>query len=76
MAAAPTHERGALLAVHSMIGFSGGALGGPAVGMMLDLWGGEASLDAWFGAILVMGIGSSMVAVIQWRAWRRFGNGD
>jgi len=44
--------------------------------MMLDLGGGEASLDAWFWAILVMGIGSSMVAVIQWRAWRRFGNGD
>ena len=76
VAAAATHERGALLAVHSMIGFSGGALGGPAVGMMLDLGGGEASLDAWFWAILVMGIGSSMVAVIQWRAWRRFGNGD
>jgi MFS family permease len=76
VAAAAAHERGALLAVHSMIGFSGGALGGPAVGMMLDLGGGEASLDAWFWAILVMGIGSSMVAVIQWRAWRRFGNGD
>jgi len=76
VAAAAAHERGALLAVHSMIGSSGGALGGPAVGMMLDLGGGEASLDAWFWAILVMGIGSSMVAVIQWRAWRRFGNGD
>ena len=76
VAAAAAHERGALLAVHSMIGFSGGALGGPAVGMMLDLGGGEASLDAWFWAILVMGIGSSMVAVIQWRAWRRFGNGN
>ena len=76
VAAAPAHERGALLAVHSMIGFGGGALGGPAVGMMLDLGGGESSLDAWSGAILVMGIGSALVAVIQWRAWRRFGRGD
>ena len=59
-----------------MIGFGGGALGGPAVGMMLDLGGGESSLDAWSGAILVMGIGSALVAVIQWRAWRRFGRGD
>ncbi|MGB2122092.1 MAG: MFS transporter [Candidatus Puniceispirillaceae bacterium] len=75
VAAAPAHERGALLAVHSMVGFTGGALGGPAVGMMLDLGGGETSLDAWFWAILVMGVGSAIVALIQWQAWRRRGHG-
>ena len=75
VAAAPAHERGALLAVHSMVGFSGGALGGPAVGMMLDLGGGEASMDAWFWAILIMGVGSAIVAIIQWWAWRLRGHG-
>ena len=75
VAAAPAHERGALLAVHSMVGFSGGALGGPAVGMMLDLGGSETSMDAWFWAILIMGIGSAIVALIQWRAWRLRGHG-
>lgn len=66
-------DRGALLAVHSMIGFAGGALGGPAVGMMLDLGGGGDSLGAWSGALLVMGAGSAIVALVQWRAWRRYG---
>ena len=66
-------DRGALLAVHSMVGFAGGALGGPAVGMMLDLGGGGDALGAWSAAILVMGAGSAMVALVQWRAWRRYG---
>ncbi|MEC7237684.1 MAG: hypothetical protein VXW17_06615, partial [Pseudomonadota bacterium] len=64
---------GALLAVHSMVGFAGGALGGPAVGMMLDLGGGGDALGAWSGAILAMGAGSAVVALVQWRAWRRYG---
>ena len=75
VAAAPAHERGALLAVHSMVGFTGGALGGPAVGMMLDLGGGGDSMDAWFWAILIMGVGSAIVAFIQWRTWRKRGHG-
>ena len=75
VAAAPAHERGALLAVHSMVGFTGGALGGPAVGVMLDLGGGETSMNAWFWAILAMGAGSAIVALIQWRAWRQRGLG-
>jgi MFS family permease len=71
VSAAAPHDRGALLAVHSMIGFSGGALGGPAVGVMLDFTGGAESLDGWFWAMFVMGIGSVIVAIIQWRFWRR-----
>jgi hypothetical protein len=56
-----------------MVGFAGGSLGAPAVGMMLDLGGGGDRLDAWSGALLVMGLGSALVALIQWRAWRRHG---
>lgn len=74
-AAAPD-ERGALLAVHSMIGFAGGALGGPAVGLMLDIGGSESQESGWFWAILVMGAGSVVVALIQWRFWRRRGRGE
>ena len=72
--AAAEDERGALLAVHSMIGFTGGALGGPAVGIMLDM-GRDSPTDGWFLAILVMGLGSAIVAIIQWRFWRRRGLG-
>ena len=74
-AAAP-EERGALLAVHSMIGFAGGALGGPAVGLMLDMGGGETHATGWFWAIIVMGAGSVVVALIQWWFWRRRGLGE
>ena len=73
--AAAANERGALLAVHSMIGFAGGSLGGPAVGLMLDLGGGSTQPNGWFWAILVMGAGSAIVAMIQWRYWRKRGVG-
>lgn len=70
VAASDEHDRGALLAVHSMVGFAGGAVGGPVIGWMLDLGGGAESMDAWFGAVLMMGLGSAIVALIQWRFWR------
>lgn len=73
---AEEHDRGALLAAHSMVGFAGGALAGPAVGLMLDAGGGGDSLSAWSAAIMVMAAGSAIVALIQWRAWRRFGFAD
>ena len=69
--AASAHDRGALLAVHSMIGFGGGALGGPVIGYVLDHTGGGTSLDAWFYALLAMGIGSAIVFLIQYNFWRR-----
>ena len=56
-----------------MVGFAGGSLGAPAVGMMLDLGGGGDRLGAWSGALLIMGLGSALVALIQWRARRRHG---
>jgi len=70
---AEEHDRGALLAAHSMVGFAGGALAGPAVGLMLDAAGGGDSLPAWSAALLVMAAGSAIVALIQARAWRRHG---
>ena len=65
------HDRGALLAVHSMIGFGGGALGGPVVGYVLDQAGGADMIGAWFYALLAMGAGSAIVFSIQRHFWRR-----
>ena len=64
-------DRGALLAVHSMIGFGGGALGGPIIGYVLDHSGGADALDAWMWALPAMGAGSAIVFVIQFYFWRR-----
>ena len=61
----------ALLAVHSMIGFGGGALGGPAVGYVLDQAGGANILGAWFYALLAMGAGSAIVFIVQRHFWRQ-----
>ena len=52
-------QRGATLAVHSILGFSGGFLGPLAVGVVLDLAGGAASTLAWRLAFLTMGAGSA-----------------
>jgi len=62
-------DRGALLAVHSMIGFAGGAIGAPVIGYTLDIAGGEENLLAWSLALLLMGIGSFLVSIIQSRFW-------
>lgn len=54
LAAAPDGHRGAAMAVHSTIGFTGAALGTLAVGAVLDLLGGD-STAAWGAAFAVMG---------------------
>ncbi len=69
--AGDAHDRGALLAVHSMIGFGGGALGGPVVGHVLDRTGGVGAIDAWFYAVLAMGAGSVIVFFVQRYFWRQ-----
>jgi len=51
-------QRGATLAVHSVLGFSGGVVGPLAVGLVLDLAGGANSYIAWGLAFLTMGAGS------------------
>ncbi len=50
-------QRGATLAVHSVLGFSGAVVGPLAVGLVLDLAGGDGYL-AWGLAFVTMGAGS------------------
>jgi MFS family permease len=61
-AVAMAHEgqRGATLAVHSILGFSGGFVGPLAVGVVLDLAGGADSSLAWGLAFVTMGAGSAV----------------
>ena len=63
------NSRGAVLAVHSMVGFFGGSLGGPIIGFILDIFGGESSQQAWFYALICMGLGSLFVFIVQVSFW-------
>jgi hypothetical protein len=54
-----------------MVGFSGGAIGGPLIGTILDNFGGETSQFAWLCALFAMGLGSLLVFVIQVRHWSK-----
>jgi len=56
-------QRGATLAVHSVLGFTGGFVGPLAVGVVLDLAGGAASNLAWGLAFIAMGAGSAAALV-------------
>ena len=58
-----THDRGVRLALHSMVGFLGGAIGGPIVGFVLDNFGGQTSHLAWFISFLCLGLGSLVSAL-------------
>jgi predicted MFS family arabinose efflux permease len=59
VATAAAGQRGATLAVHSIMGFSGAFLGPLAVGAVLDIAGGEMNELAWGLAFLTMGAGSA-----------------
>ena len=61
---ASLQDRGATLAVHTMIGFCGSAAGAPATGLLLDLSGGQTSLMAWSATLVCMGLGSALVWMI------------
>ncbi len=61
---AQSQDRGATLAVHTMIGFCGSAAGAPATGLVLDLSGGQTSLMAWSVTFICMGLGSAVVWLI------------
>ena len=63
VAMAAPGQRGATLAVHSVLGFTGGFVGPLAVGVVLDLAGGEASNLAWGLAFTAMGAGSAAALV-------------
>ena len=68
VSASDDSERGAILAVHSLIGFSGGAVAGPIIGYVLDLNGGTDNPIAWQFAFITMGLGSLLVFIIQYRS--------
>ena len=61
---ASPQDRGATLAVHTMIGFCGSAAGAPATGLVLDLSGGQTSLMGWSATLVCMGLGSASVWLI------------
>lgn len=63
VAASREGERGATLAVHSILGFIGGAVGPLAVGFALDRMGGISNASAWSWAFGVMAAGSLMAAL-------------
>ena len=65
VSASDDYDRGALLAVHSMIGFAGGAIGAPIIGYVLDLTGGEGEIFAWSCALFVLGLGSILVLSLR-----------
>lgn len=57
--AAMPGQRGATLAVYTVLGFSGAFLGPIVVGVVMDLAGGEGSGSAWALGLLTMGLGSA-----------------
>ena len=62
--AAERELAGATLALHSLVGFLGGALGPVAVGIVLGVAGGPAAPLAWLAAFAVMGFGSALAAFV------------
>jgi MFS family permease len=62
-------EQGATLAVHSLAGFSASFVGPLAVGVTLDLAGGNTSATAWIWAFAAMGAGSALgLVLLRWIA--------
>ena len=62
-------ERGATMALHSMVGFGMAALGGTAVGLAIDAAGGAQTDSGWTAAFAVMGLAIALgPAVLRWSA--------
>ncbi|MEE8544846.1 MAG: MFS transporter [Alphaproteobacteria bacterium] len=60
IAEAEPGRRGATMAVHSTVGFSGAFIGPLVFGVVLDVAGGGASALAWGLAFLSMGLGAAL----------------
>ena len=58
MFAAAEGQRGITLAVHSIVGFSGGLLGPLAVGVVLDVTTAALGKASWLGGFVTMAMGS------------------
>jgi len=73
--AAPAGYRGATMAVHSCIGFSGAFMGPLVFGAALDLAGGGASVASWGAGFITAGIavilGPIALAVLRSKKERR-----
>lgn len=65
MSATP-ETRGALMALHSFIGFGGGFLGPVAFGLALDLAGGRETGAGWQSAYIVAGAAAAMGPLFLW----------
>jgi len=63
VSAARADEQGATLAIYSLVGFLGGAIGPLLVGTVLDRGGGFGSGYAWLLGFAAMGTGSALAAV-------------
>ena len=63
VAAARPGEQGATLAVYSLVGFAGGALGPLAAGFALNAGGGLRMSGAWHLAFVALVTGSALAAV-------------
>jgi MFS family permease len=63
VAAARPGEEGATLAIYSLVGFAGGAIGPLAAGFALDAGGGLRMPGAWHLAFGALVIGSALAAV-------------
>lgn len=57
VASAPAELRGTAMGLYSLCGFSGGMLGPPVFGLVLDTAGGNASVAAWSWAYAAIGAG-------------------
>jgi MFS family permease len=64
VANSPEGSRGAAMALHSFMGFGGGAVGPVAAGIVLDLSGGPQSVTGWAMAFLSMGLASAVAALL------------
>ena len=71
VAAAEPDVRGATMALHASVGFTGGILGSLAIGATLQAAGGKDSADAWTAAFLVMAMGSAFGFLVRWWAGRK-----
>jgi len=72
LASADPAQRGATMAVHSMVGFALAAAGSFAVGIAVDLGGGPASMEGWRLAFGVMAAAIVLGPLLL--AWSRRGS--
>lgn len=68
VAAADPMQRGAALALYALAGFMTGFLGPVAVGIVLDWFGGAASVSGWTAGYVLIALGSAAAAWAVWRA--------